>query len=178
MKQIIAVIFLVFVVIIGMNYVTYLDPNNKTSYQSGELITTDENGESESVIEEVIKVNITGEVEKPGSYEGKLGCFLEEIISKAGGVTKKADELCFDYYLIITTDLNIYIPPVSDEIKTSINEGSVDELTSLAGIGTTLAQRIITYRESKGNFSYLEQIMEVDGIGKSIFFKIRDHICL
>ena len=29
MKQIIAVIFLVFVVIIGMNYVSYLDPNNQ-----------------------------------------------------------------------------------------------------------------------------------------------------
>ena len=179
MKQIIAVIFLVFVVIIGMNYVSYLDPNNQNQQVEETLsdnITSD--GDTESTIDEIVKVNITGEIEKPGSYEADYGCFLEEIITKAGGVTQKADEHCFDYYLIITSDLNIYIPPISNSIKVSLNDSTIDDLTTLSGIGQTLALRIIAYREAHEKFSYLEEVMNVDGIGKSTFFKIRDYICL
>ena len=34
------------------------------------------------------------------------------------------------------------------------------------------------YRNENGDFSYLEQIMEVEGIGQSIFNKVKDQICL
>jgi competence protein ComEA len=49
---------------------------------------------------------------------------------------------------------------------------------TLTGIGKTLADRILAYKEEDGGFEYLEEIMNVDGIGKSIFNKIKDKICL
>ena len=74
--------------------------------------------------------------------------------------------------------MSIYIAPVNDKIKISINESDFDTLTTLTGIGNILANRIINYRENTSPFLYLEQIMEVEGIGKSVFFKIKDDICL
>ena len=49
---------------------------------------------------------------------------------------------------------------------------------TLTGVGRTLANRIIEYREQVSYFTCLEQLMEIEGIGKSIFNKIKDNICL
>ena len=178
MKQIIAVIFLVFAVIMGMNCITYFDPNNQAGIinQGSDSISSIDSASDEII--EYITVNVTGEVEKPGSYEVENGTFLDDLIAQAGGITEKADETCFDYYLILNDNLNIYIPPITGDKKISINSSTSEELSSLTGIGTTLANNIVSYRMENGDFLYLEQIMEVKGIGKSIFFKIRDFICL
>lgn len=174
MKTIIGVIFLVFTIIIGLSIIekgdAYLDnllfPTSSTS-----------NEESSFEDEETVIVTLSGEVLNPGKYEIEKGYFLNDAIVKAGGVTTSADVNCFDYYLMIDKDINIYIPKITEEIKISINEGDIDELTSLTGIGKILAERIIEYRELSP-FLYLEEIMNVEGIGKSIFFKIKDNICL
>ena len=47
------------------------------------------------------------------------------------------------------------------------------ELVSLPGIGPTLAQRIIDYREQNGLYKTIEDIQKVKGIGPAIFEKIR-----
>ena len=172
MKQIIAVIFLVFVIVIGMSIVEANDPN-----KTFESISIQEE-ESVSEVQETIIINLTGEIRKPGDYEVETGLFLEEVIAQAGGVTTKADEACFDYYLLLEQSMSIYIAPVKDQIKVSINESDYDTLTTLAGIVNILANRIINYRENTSPFLYLEQIMEVEGIGKSVFHKIKDDICL
>lgn len=172
MKQIIAVIFLVFVIVIGMSIVEANDPNRMQ-----DSVSIQE--ESVSQIEqEKITINITGEIRKPGEYNVESGLYLEDVIAQAGGITTKADEDCFDYYLLLEKDLTIYIAPVKEEIKISINSADLESLTTLTGIGNTLANRIIDFREKNGSFLYLEQIMEVEGIGKSVFHKIRDDICL
>ena len=178
MKQIIAVIFLVFVVVMGMNCITYFDPNNQANRQSNQTHSEQDEIVSEEEVFEDITVNITGQVENPGAYVMEHGCFLDEVIAKAGGITETADESCFDYYFILTKNLNIYIPPVTDTTKISINSASQEELGSLAGIGTTLSANIVAYREEGNEFLYLEQIMEVSGIGKQKFYQIRDSICL
>ena len=172
MKQIIAVIFLVFVIVIGMSIVEANDPN-----RIQDSVSIQE--ESVSQIEqEKITINITGEIRKPGEYNVEIGLYLEDVIAQAGGITTKADEDCFDYYLLLEKNLTIYIAPVKEEIKISINSADLESLTTLTGIGNTLANRIIDFREKNGSFLYLEQIMEVEGIGKSVFHKIRDDICL
>lgn len=58
----------------------------------------------------------------------------------------------------------------------NINTATLDELNSLPGIGPTLAQRIIDYRVENGNFSTIEDIMNVSGIGVSTFEDIKDLI--
>ena len=44
------------------------------------------------------------------------------------------------------------------------------------GIGPTLAQRIVAYREEHGPFADIESIMDVNGIGEGIFETIRQQI--
>lgn len=60
----------------------------------------------------------------------------------------------------------------------SINTATQDELTALPGIGSTKAAAIITYRETNGPFTALDEIMNVTGIGESTYEKLKDYICL
>lgn len=46
-----------------------------------------------------------------------------------------------------------------------LNAATAEELQALPGIGETLAQRIVAYREQIGGFRNLEQLLEVNGIG-------------
>lgn len=59
------------------------------------------------------------------------------------------------------------------EIKSiDINSASKNELMKLPGIGETIAQNIISYREKNGNFKNISGLMKVGGIGKKKFEKI------
>ncbi len=60
----------------------------------------------------------------------------------------------------------------------SINRASAEELDTLPGIGPSLAQAILEYREEHGGFSTLEELMEVPGIGEKIFAELKDQIVL
>ena len=58
----------------------------------------------------------------------------------------------------------------------NINSASLDELTTLTGIGEAKAKLIIEYRNKNGNFKNIEDIMNVKGIGQSLFDKIKNNI--
>ncbi|PNV79771.1 MAG: competence protein ComEA, partial [Dictyoglomus turgidum] len=60
--------------------------------------------------------------------------------------------------------------------KVNINTASKEELESLPGIGPTLAQRIIEYREENGPFGSAEDLLNVKGIGEKKLERIRDQI--
>jgi competence protein ComEA len=57
-----------------------------------------------------------------------------------------------------------------------INTATLEELDTLPGIGPTLAQAIIDYREMNGPFLAIEDIIFVDGIGPDKFELIKDLI--
>lgn len=57
----------------------------------------------------------------------------------------------------------------------NINTAPVEVLVELDGIGETLAQRIVEYRQ-QSPFKSVEEVMEVKGIGQGTFEKIKDHI--
>ena len=62
--------------------------------------------------------------------------------------------------------------------RVSINKGTADELDSLPGIGPATVNRIIEYRETYGNFNYLEELKNVSGIGDKKFEKLKELVCL
>lgn len=65
------------------------------------------------------------------------------------------------------------------EVKTvNINNATISELSTLNGIGESKAQAIIQYREDNGNFTKIEDIMNVSGIGEKAFEKIKDFITI
>ena len=60
----------------------------------------------------------------------------------------------------------------------NINTASLDSLMTLPGIGKSKAESIISYREEKGKFAVIEDIMKITGIKDAVFSKIKDRICV
>ena len=57
--------------------------------------------------------------------------------------------------------------------KLSLATATVEQLDGLDGIGPTLAQRIVEWREAHGGFQSVEQLREVEGIGEKRFESLR-----
>ena len=75
------------------------------------------------------------------------------------------------------TDINEEEKEVKNE-KVSINNATIEELTTIPGIGETKAEAIIEYREENGLFKSIEEIMNIKGIGESTFEKLKNYITI
>jgi comEA protein len=62
--------------------------------------------------------------------------------------------------------------------QVSINEGTLEELDSLPGIGPVKAQAIVEYRNRIGGFKSLHELNAVKGIGEKTYQKLLPHIRL
>ena len=60
----------------------------------------------------------------------------------------------------------------------NINKATQADLEKLSGVGASLAEKIVDYRNKNGKFSSIEDIKNVSGIGESKFNSIRDSICV
>jgi competence protein ComEA len=60
--------------------------------------------------------------------------------------------------------------------KININTATLEELTLLKGVGESLAQRIIDYREESGPFENAQDLLNVKGIGPKILSDNLDRI--
>lgn len=60
---------------------------------------------------------------------------------------------------------------------TNINVASADTLArNVTGIGPTLAQRIVAYREAHGPYSSVDELVQVSGIADVLLAKFRDQV--
>ena len=58
----------------------------------------------------------------------------------------------------------------------NLNSATASQLQELPGIGAKTAERIIEYRQKKGPFKKIEELMNVKGIGEKSFLKLRPQI--
>lgn len=60
---------------------------------------------------------------------------------------------------------------------TNLNTASEDELIeNLNGVGPVMAKRIISYRETHGGFSSIDELKNIKGIGERVFEKLKNDI--
>lgn len=72
----------------------------------------------------------------------------------------------------------VAIGPEESTKLVNINTATVAELETLPGIGPTIAQRIVDYREKYGAFKSVEGLRNVSGIGDKKFEDLVDRVCL
>jgi competence protein ComEA len=140
-----------------------------------------------------IIVDVSGAVEKPGVYFLPSPSRIKDALISAGGFSSKADKDWVSKNLnlaqVVDDGSKIYIPFVGqekdilgqtdeNEEKVNINTASASQLETLPGIGPSLAEKIISYREEKGPFQSLQDLMDVSGIGDSLFENIKNDISL
>lgn len=63
-----------------------------------------------------------------------------------------------------------------DTLTINMNTATLKEWVQLPGIGEVYAQRILEYRSIYGDFSHLEDLMEVKGIGQKRWEKLKIHL--
>lgn len=160
------------------------------------IIENIESIEEEEVIEEKIAIHMTGCVKNPGIIELKEGERIDDAIQLAGGLTEEADLTNVNLAYKVEDGQKIYIPSIHDieekeiiqenqeEIlseenktgKVNINTAKQTELETLPGIGPTIALRIIEYRKENGEFTDIEELKEIEGIGEAKWEQIKDFV--
>ena len=134
-----------------------------------------------------IAVEVSGEVKSPSIYIFQNPPTLREAIEKAGGLKETAQfdsisstEVLETGTLLTVTqkssqEINVKMERMSANkllvfsIPLDLNRVSPEDLRFIPGIGESLAQEIITYRERRKGFGSVDELKNVRGIGEKKF---------
>ena len=114
-------------------------------------------------------IYIGGSVNLPGYYPFAYDDTLETLIQAAGGIT---DNFTPGNVILLLDDSKLE----QQTQKIDINHADKWLLGALPGIGEIIAQRIIDFRMNNGKFSNTLGLLEVDGIGTSVYERIKEYI--
>ena len=111
-------------------------------------------------------IYLGGAVVNPGLYPFAAGDSLEALFRAAGGTTVSAN----------LNAVQLYITPAGEtgSQRIDINRAERWLLEALPGIGETLAQRIIDYRQQNGPFRSKVELLKVSGMGDKTYEQIKD----
>ena len=161
-------------------------------------ISVEASTDNPEIESEELYVDIGGAVQRPGVYKVEDGTRLYEVIELAGGLTSDADTDSVNQAAFVEDGIKVIIPiyvesdaenpgvtqggnetQIVPDNSGNVNINSADKetLKTLPGIGDVIADRIIEYR-SLNRFQTKEDIMNVKGIGNSIYDKIKDGIVI
>lgn len=161
-----------------------------------DVTTVEKNQETEQIV-----VYINGQVKKPGVYKLSKNSRLYQVVDMAGGMTKNAKKEALNLAETVVDSQNIHVMS-KREYKSSVSKNSFQKdseiseakndsgksglidintatketLTTLPGVGESKAAAIITYREENGQFSTIEDIKKVSGIGDATYDNLKDLI--
>lgn len=199
-KEILKNVIIVIIIIVVVIYNFVLKKDAVEEYDYSEIVSDENVMENEIIENTKIKVYVTGAVNTPGVIELEEGARIEDAISLAGGVTAQSDLSKVNLAYSLEDGQKLYIPNISENFneeyittesiegvvesttgsksKVNINKGGVSELSSLPGVGESLAQKIITYREANGKFEKIDDLKNVTGIGDKKYESLKEYICV
>jgi competence protein ComEA len=143
-----------------------------------------------------ITVELCGKVKRPGLLTYSQPPTVKQVIRDAGGLLSDRGLSSTGETTVLKNDLSLTVlqndngevllqpGPLSGKAlwilgqPIPLNRATDEDLSRLPGVGSTLAVRIIEYREAHGGFSSLEQLKEIKGIKEKTFEKIKGHFVL
>ena len=192
------IIILLVIILIIISTIIYKIENFKYNNLINENIFETQNTSNNSLMQNnvssnisKIKVHIIGEINLPGLYELDEGARINDLILLAGGSTENADLNKVNLAYELSDGEQIYIPSIFDENneynynevssnsgKININKATVQDLQTISGLGPSLAQKIIEYRNTNGKFNSIEELKNISGIGEKKFELIKDFVSI
>jgi competence protein ComEA len=135
-----------------------------------------------------IYVHVAGAVRRPGLMKLPEGARVALALRRAGGPRPRADLTAVNLAARLQDGQQIVVPGPSSRApaaagpqagspsagRVHLSTASVAELDAIDGIGPTLAERIIAYREAHGGFRSLEELARVEGIGEKRLATLRE----
>jgi len=185
------VILCIFILFLTVGYFTARPKKLSKEELTVESVFVQEKDKKETMEGKELRVQIKGEVEKPGVYSLSFGSRIEDLVKAAGGFTASADEdsvvlvkkLIDSDCIVIRkkgeqTDNTVTSSKaqVKEEGKINLNTATLEELDKLPGIGPAKAKIIIDYREKNGGFNSVEDLKQVKGIGEATLSSFRDMV--
>src|SRR3954471_39606 len=149
-----------------------------------------------------IWIHVAGAVRRPGLYRVAADARAGNAVDEAGGVTRRADLRAINLAATLRDGQQVIVPARGERAaagtaapagaapapgaasatpgntaaagaKVSLASATVEQLDGLDGIGPTLAQRILQWRDAHGGFKSVDQLREVEGIGEKRFESLR-----
>lgn len=109
-------------------------------------------------------IYLSGAVANPGLYPFTAADTIESLIQAAGGIAAGAN---------LSNVTLIFVPDGSAGLqKIDINRAEPWLLEALPGIGATIAQRIVDYRQQNGPFRSTSDLLKINGMGTNTYKQI------
>ena len=133
-------------------------------------------------------VHVAGAVRRPGLFRVPAGSRVAAALARAGGPGRKADLTMVNLAARVQDGQQVVVPTAGAAppagigaagagvtgAKPSLATATVEQLEELDGIGPTLAERIVEYRDAHGGFRSLGELRDVEGIGEKRFESLRE----
>jgi competence protein ComEA len=139
-----------------------------------------------------VYVHVAGAVRRPGLFRLPAGSRVAAAVARAGGPRPRAELTLVNLAARVQDGQQVVVPgpgvappggatagstgtagPAMPGMKPSLATATVEQLEELDGIGPTLAERIVEYRESHGGFRSIGELRDVEGIGEKRFESLR-----
>jgi competence protein ComEA len=134
-------------------------------------------------------VYVVGAVRQPGLYRLPSGARVADAVSRAGGLTRKADPAGVNLAAPVADGQQLVVParlspavaaaegaPVPGSAAAGpvqLSVATIEQLDSLPGVGPVTAQKIVDYRSAHGAFRSVDELDEVPGIGPARVEQLR-----
>ena len=140
-----------------------------------------------------VVVDVVGAVRRPGLYRLEQGARIADAVSRAGGVTPKADLAVINLAAPLADGEQVVVPkrgaaplglpaaggsagagaaPSTGPVH--LSTATLEQLDSLPGIGPVTAQKILDYRQQHGAFTSVDELDAVPGIGPARLDQLKD----
>jgi competence protein ComEA len=140
---------------------------------------------------QVVVVDVTGAVRRPGVYRFVSGARVQDAVRKArpgpGAQLSGLNlaERLADGEQIVVPRRGEAMPVGTASNGTGsaspivhLNSATLEQLETLDGVGPALAQRIIDFRALQGGFRSLEELDQVSGFGPARMAALNGHVAL